>query len=216
MAGFAAEAYWHASICTMCMSVGLAVPEEVALLGVGNDAMTCELSPVALSSIDTAADERGRQAAILLRGLMNGNTSPSQPIMVPPAGVVVRRSTDVLAVPDPGVVRAMRFIWDHFDQNLSVDDVAGAVGLSRRKLERAFRIHLKRGVNAELRRKRLERFRELLETTDLSISAIGTLVGYRSRDYLHMSFRKTYGVSPGEYRKTLKGPLSPSVPAAAV
>lgn len=194
-----------ARICTMCMAAGLAVPEQVALLGVGNDPSTCELSPVDLSSIDNVAHERGRQAALLLRRLMDGKTAPSGPVMIPPRGVVERRSTDVLAVPDPEVVRAMRFIWDHLDQSLSVDDVARAVGVQRRKLERAFRLHLKRGVNAEIRRKRLERFRELLETTDQSISAIGFLVGYRSRDYLHMSFRKAYGLSPGKYRKRLKG-----------
>jgi len=194
-----------ASVCTMCMASGLAVPETVAVLGVGNDPLVCELSPVDLSSIDTAADERGRQAALLLREMMKDRAKPPRSIIVPPRGVVDRRSTDVLAVPDPVVVRAMRFMWDHVDQNISVDDVAAAVGVQRRKLERAFRIHLKRGVNAELRRKRLERLRELLETTDLSIAAAGALVGYRSRDYLHMSFRKAYGVSPGVYRKTLKG-----------
>lgn len=197
----ASNDYMAATVCTMCMECGLSMPDKVALLGIGNDPLICELSPVALSSLDPAEDERGRQAALLLRGMMRGDAAPAQPVMVPPRGVVERRSTNMLAVPDALVVQGIRFIWDHFDQNLSVDDVASAVGVTRRKLERAFRMHLKRGVNAELRRKRLERLREMLRTSALPVSKIVSMVGYQSRYYLNASFRRAYGCSPAEYRR---------------
>ena len=120
--------------------------------------------------------------------------------MIPPRGVVARRSTDVLAVEDPTVARAMRFMWDHLDQNVSVEDVALQAGVARRQLERAFRQHIKRGVNAELRRKRLERCCELLRSTEITISDIAPMIGFRSNDYLHASFKQAFGVTPRQYR----------------
>jgi LacI family transcriptional regulator len=192
--------YVAARICTMCTTLGVVVPEQVALLGVGNSELICDLSPVALSSIDRDEAACGREAAHLLRGLMAGEAAPKAPIMVAPVGVVTRRSTEVLAVSDPTVARAIRFMWDHLEQNLSVDHVAGEVGLSRRSLERAFNAELDRGVNAELRRRRLERCCELLETTDLQIIELAPLLGFRSTDYLHTAFRRTFGTTPQKWR----------------
>ena len=189
-----------ARVCTMCLAAGLAVPEEVAVLGVGNNPLTCELSPVHLSSIDTAVEERGKLAALLLRSLMHGKAPPAAPIMVPPRSVVQRRSTDVLAVDDPSVAGAMRFMWDHLEQSLSVKDIAQEVGVGRRHLERAFRHHLGRGINAELRRKRLERCCEVLRSTTISITDLAPRLGFRSADYLHSSFRQAFGMTPRTYR----------------
>jgi len=189
-----------ATLCTMCRRSGLTVPEDVAVLGLGNDLLDCEMSPVALSSIDVARDEWGRQGARLLQGLMNGKPAPERPVMIRPNGVISRRSTDVLAVADPAVGKAMRFMWDHLEQNLSVDDVASEIGMPRRQLERAFRKHLKRGINAELRRKRLEYCCELLRSTTISITDIAPMVGFRSGDYLHASFRQAFGMTPRQYR----------------
>jgi LacI family transcriptional regulator len=133
--------------------------------------------------------------------MMDGKAAPKSPTMVRPGGVVTRRSTDVLAVPDTGVARAMRFMWDHLDQNLSVDDIAAEAGMQRRKLERAFRRHLGRGVNAELRRKRLERCCELLRTTRISVTDLAPTVGFRSKDYLHAAFQRTFGTTPQKFRR---------------
>jgi len=189
-----------ARLCTMCRRSGLTVPEDVALLGIGNDELICELSPVVLSSVDVNEEELGRQAAFLLRRLMAGEAASPAPVMIPPARVVARRSTEVLAVSDPAVARALRFMWDHLEQSLSVDNIAAEVGMSRRSLERAFRRELGRGVNAELRRRRLERCCELLKTTDTLIVDLAPLVGFRSADYLHAAFRRAYGTTPRRWR----------------
>lgn len=189
-----------ASICTMCGRAGLAVPEDVAVLGFGNDEVTCRLSPVDLSSVDVAADEEGRQAVLLLQRLMNGEDPPAAPVMIQPRGVVERQSTNVLAVPDHMVAGAMRFMWDHLDLDLSVDDVARQVGSSRRKLERSFRTHLGRGINAELHRKRMEVFCQLLLTTNDSIADLAPKVGFRTLVYLHQCFRRSFGMTPRQYR----------------
>lgn len=190
---------WGATLCTICRQIGLSVPEEVAVLGMGNNLLECEMAPVRLSSIDTAADEWGRQAVLLLDRLMRGETIESR-TLIPPRGVVVRQSTDVLAVGDPAVAKAMRFMWDHLEQDLSVENVANEVGVPRRQLERAFNCHLKRGIHAELRRKRLERCCELLRATRLTVADIAPQVGFRSADFLHATFKQAFGITPRKYR----------------
>ena len=190
-----------ATLCDLCTRAGIAVPEEIALLGVGNHRLPCELSPVPLSSIDMAFEEQGRQAALLLRRLMRGEAPPKDPVVIEPAGIVARRSTDTLAIEDESVVRALRFLWDHYAENLSVEDVAEGVGVPRHHLERAFRRHLRRGVNAELQRKRIEEFRRRLRATDLPIADLAPMTGFRSLTYLHRSFRAATGMTPLQYRQ---------------
>lgn len=189
-----------AKICTMCDFARLAVPEDVALLGYGNNQLDCEMAPVQLSSIDTSKDNYGRKAVQLLHHLMTGGTPPSAPVMIAPSRIIERRSTDVLAVTEPIVARAMRFMWDNIDLNLSVDQVARHTGVSRRKLERAFRAHLGRGINAELHRRRLERCCEMLRMTNLSITDLAPSLGFRSADYLYATFRRNFGITPRKYR----------------
>jgi len=190
---------WGATLCTICRQARLAVPEAVAVLGISNNLLRCEMAPVGLSSIDVAMDEWGRQAALLLDQLMRGKTIASR-TLIRPHGVVVRQSTDVLAVDDPVVAKAMRFMWDHLEQDLPVEAVAHEVGVQRRQLERAFQYHLKRGIHAELRRKRLERCCELLRTTRLTIADIAPQTGFRSADFLHATFKQEFGITPRRYR----------------
>jgi LacI family transcriptional regulator len=189
-----------AIICATAKHAGLAVPEEIAILGRGNDPYTCEVSPVMLSSIDFDHTGMGWQAARLLQRLMQGEAPPEAPILIPPKGIVERQSTDVLATPDPHVAAALRYMWDHLDLDVSVDDVARAVSVPRHRLERAFRQHLDRGINEELRRKRLEVFRERLTATDKPISELAPSVGFRTMVHLQRSFRRAYGMSPRQWR----------------
>jgi transcriptional regulator GlxA family with amidase domain len=98
----------------------------------------------------------------------------------------------------------MRFMWDHLDADLSVDEIAQEVALSRRQLERRFHACLGRGINAELRRKRLERCCELLRSTDLTVIDIAPMIGFGSDVYLHQAFKRVYGMSPVKYRKKQK------------
>lgn len=187
---------------TICDSAGLTVPEDVAILGLGNASIVCETAPVPLSSVDLAMGTQCREAVRLLHRLVEGKSVPDEAVVVPPAGVVERQSTHVLAVSDPVVAKAIRYIWDHLDLQVSVDHIAAHVGVSRRSLERAFRTNLGRSVNGERLRKRLERCAELLHGTRMSIQEIAAATGFPSRSYLHRAFRKQYHVSPGEFRKS--------------
>lgn len=192
----------------MCARAGLAVPEDVAILSLGNSRASCELCPVPISAVDMSRQDLARTAVELLANAMDGKSPPSQ-TLVPPRGVETRRSTDIMAVSHPLVARAVRYIWDHVDVKLSVDDVAKGVDVPRYRIERLFKDHLGRGVNAELRRVRIERFRELLKTTDKTVEQLAPLVGYRSATRLHGVFRDKFGITPRQYRLQVQAQESP-------
>jgi LacI family transcriptional regulator len=188
-------------ICNWCAEAGINVPREVAVLGRGNNVFTCESALTTLSSFARDDLRIAETAVELLQQLIDGQTPDETTVMIPPNGVVVRESTDVLATHDPLVSRAMKFMWDHLSKNIGVDDIAREAGVSRRKLERAFREDLGRGINHELLRRRLERSCELLLNTDLPIAEIAPMLGFGSKDYFQRAFRKAVGVSPGRWRR---------------
>lgn len=189
-----------ARICIMSTASGYRVPEHVAILGVGNHVRTCEMAPVALSSIDLAVNQCVNEAVMVLDRLIKGESPPDHPIFVPPSKIVSRRSTEVLALDNADVVRALRFIWDHYRENISVYDVARNIGVSRRTLERAFHAHHIRGINDEIGYKRLEACCELLKTTNKTVRDIVPLCGFRSADYLHQVFRNAFDMTPRQWR----------------
>lgn len=192
-------------ICVMAQQAGFMVPEEVAILGRGNAPFDCEASPVKLSSMDLNLDEVGRRAAFLLWRRLTDGVISRERILIPPRAIITRQSTDVLATRDPRVAKALRYMWEHLDLNLSVADIAKAAGLPQHGLQRAFRAALGRGVNAELRRKRLEELCVLLRTTDTPIIDLAARVGFASRENLHRCFRSAFGLSPLQYRLRERG-----------
>ena len=183
---------------------GIQVPTELAVLGYGNRVSFCECNMPRISSIDPNREYKFRAACDLLDEMMHGATAPKESIMCPPAGIVVRTSTDVLASSDPDVAAALRYMWAHLDLDLSVTDIVRHVGATRRGLERAFQLELGRSIISELRRKRLETFVELLLTTDLPIHAICKDTGFFTRDYLHRVFKQEFGTTPLKYRKKFR------------
>ena len=187
-------------ICRFCDAIGLRVPEEVAVLGNGNDPYKCEYAPTPLSSVDPNHFGQGQVAAELLDRLMDGEPTPADPVLIAPAGVVTRQSTDVLAMPDADTAMALRYMWEHLDKPVGVPDIAEACGMSRSKLERHLRKHLGRSVTEELVRKRLERGCEMLRATELSINEIARQVGFKTETYFFRVFRKAMGTTPRKYR----------------
>ncbi len=191
-----------ARFCAWARSVGVRAPTDVAILGNGNNPAVCERSLPRLSSIDVSEYERGVAACELMADLLAGKKPPRKAVMIPPSGITVRESTDVLAAVDPVVANALLYMWQHVSKDLSVDDIADHVGVHRRKLERAFRSELNRGVNAELLRRRLEKSGELLCETDLTVTEISAITGFRSDDYFYRAFRRAFGATPLQWRKT--------------
>ena len=184
-----------------CDDAGIAVPEEVAVLGCDNDALLCDHAPVPLSSVDIDWERIGYEASVLLDRLMDGESAPAAPILIPPRGVVTRQSTDILAIPDARIARALRFIWQNFSQPIGTPEVAAAAGLNRRKLERDFRFHLHRSVSDEIQRVRIECAKKLLLETDRKINDIGWDSGFFDAAHFSKAFVRATGTRPGAFRR---------------
>ena len=190
-----------ADIMDACEEAGLLVPEEVAVLGVDNDAILCESLRVPLSSVCHDLEGMAYRAAALLDRLMNGGAPPARPVRVRPTGLVTRRSTDIIALENLPVARALRYIADRYASPLlGVDDVVGASGTSRRRLERLFRAELRRTVNEEIVRVRLGQACRLLETTSLKIRDISVATGFTRPNHLFRVFRDRFSTTPRAYR----------------
>jgi LacI family transcriptional regulator len=190
-----------ADIIDACEDAGLLVPEAVAILGVDNDTTLCDCLRVPLSSVCHDLEGMAFKAAALLDRLMAGKKPPKEVLRVPPTGLITRRSTDIQAVDNVEVARAVRFIHDEYPNPLlSVDDVVAATKLSRRPLEKAFRKELNRTLNDEVLRVRLDHVKELLATKTMSVSEISRMAGFNRPNQLHRVFRKHFNTSPRKYR----------------
>jgi LacI family transcriptional regulator len=184
-----------------CQEVGLMVPEEVAVVGVDNDKILCELCDPPLSSVAPDPERIGYAAAELLDSLMAGKPAPTQRILIAPHGVVTRRSSDVLAISDRIVAAATRFIRDQAEHGCRVEDVLRHVHVSRSVLERGFRKHLQRSPQAQIRLTQIGRVKLLLTETDFTLERIAELSGFEYPEYMSVVFRRTCGQTPGDFRK---------------
>jgi LacI family transcriptional regulator len=191
-----------------CGQYGIAVPDEVAVIGVDNDEVLCELSDPPLSSIDSNASKIGYEGAALLHRIIEGEEPPAEEVLVRPRNVVVRRSTDVLAVTDSRVAAAMHFIREHACDGILIDDVLQHLRLPRSTLERRFTKLLGHSPRAEIARVQLQRVKELLRTTDFSLAKIARLAGFNYVESMYYAFKKATGRTPGQYRKQSQEPQS--------
>src|SRR3954452_5124601 len=186
-----------------CKLAGLRVPEDVAVVGVDNDQVFCELADPPLSSVALNAETAGYRAAALLDGMMRGKERKRRQIVVEALGVVTRRSTDIVAVDDVEISNALHFIRRQHGRNLSVDRIAAEVGLSRRTLEKRFREVIGRTILDEVQLTRLDRAKRLLLETTHPISKVAELAGFGSAGYFIQFFQKQVGKTPRKYRVEL-------------
>lgn len=185
----------------------IAVPEELAILSIGNNPLICENQSVPLSSIDQNLEEGGYQAAALLDRIMDRtsgrkNQTPTslKSVLIPPRGIITRRSTDVVAVGDPMVRAALLFIAEHLGEPIGAPQIAEAIGVRRTDLDLRFRNVLERSVGEEIRRQRLTRVKRLLKETDKSIADIAAETGYCTSSHLTNAFKSVLGTTPRAYR----------------
>jgi LacI family transcriptional regulator len=185
-----------------CKIAGLNVPEQVAIIGLGNDDLICDLVSPPLSSIAVSAEKAGYAAAEVLDKLMAGKKVANQTIIVRPTHVVTRQSTNVFAVTDRDVLAALHFIHRRARKEaIQVDDVLRAVSMSRRSLYNRFAQILGRSVHEEIKRVRVEQLAQLLVSTSLPISHIATTLGYSDIKNVARYFKQQKGMTPLEYRK---------------
>jgi LacI family transcriptional regulator len=188
----------HAMRCAL--ELGLQVPEEAAILGADNDELTCEHAPVPLSSVDVNFEQLGYEAAALLDRVMQGKAPRHARMVVPPSGVVARRSTNIIAVPDLQVARALRFIWTNAGRTLPLEEIAAHAGTTHRALSRIFRQHLQRSIVEEIARSRIDKAKSLLTTGKLPVNRVAVACGFSSASYFNNVFRAATGMTPRKFR----------------
>ena len=189
-----------ALVMDACALAGLRVPEQVAVVGC-NDSGQCEFARVKMSSVRTDFHRHGSEGAALLLRLMDGEASPSEPMRVPPIGLVIRQSSDIFAVENVTVARAVKKIILGWREGLSVDDVASEVGVSRTHIEGLFRRHLDSGVAEYIRNIRVEQVKHILLGTSVSIKEVTAYGGFKNASHFSTMFRRATGLSPKQWRE---------------
>ena len=184
---------------------GLRVPEEIGILGIGNDQTRLEFAHSEISSFQLNTHRLGVLAAEMLLDALAGRKLGSDRIIIPPHKLVTRTSTDHFAVADDVVSAALDHIREHAGDTIYVEDVAREVGVSRRVLELKFRRVLKSSVYGEVQRVHFERALELMADPQLSLSEIAFSSGFASAVIFSKQFRRRYDAAPSEYRRRLLG-----------
>lgn len=184
-----------------CRTARISVPEDVSILGVDDDPHICECQPVPLSSVRHDHFRVGWEGAALLARLMNGEKPPKKPLLIPPRGLAVRRSTDVTAIQNPLVRSAITVIRADPTRTLSCAELARQLGISRTELSGTFKKELGRSLYAEIMNQRLALACTLLNETDAKLDAVAAESGFCNASYLLNTFKRHYGITPNKWRK---------------
>jgi LacI family transcriptional regulator len=181
--------------------IDVKVPEEVLVIGVDNDPLVCDLGDPPLTSIALNIESAGYQAATLMDYMINKKKTTGEKIIVTPTHVVQRQSSDILAVNDPEVARAIAYIKKNARNKIFVKDVVNITCLSRRTLERRFKQSIHRSIYSEIRRVRIELISKMLIETDLPISQISSVFNFTDLEHISRYFKIEKGVGLREFRK---------------
>lgn len=192
-----------------CRRAGVRVPDDVSVVGVDNDQVLCAMADPPLTSVDPDGPRIGYEAAACLDRMMHGGERPLEPLLWQAKGLVARRSSDTLSVDDPDLREAVRFIRDHSCEGIRVTDVLKHVAMSRSVLERRFRELLGRTPKDEMLRIQLDRARQLLVETDLSMAEIALRSGFASDKYFSDAFWRQTGQRPTFFRSSVRPKGSP-------
>jgi LacI family transcriptional regulator len=186
-----------------CSLAGIAVPEQVAVIGIDNDPLARMLTRIPMSSVIQGAQEMGRTAAHLLDQMLHGVRLPDTRILVPPAGINVLASSKHEPAKHPHVMRARHFIRQYACQGIKTDQVADYVGISRSSLESYFRQELGYSVHDEILRMRLDAATGILARGDCNLADVARKCGFTSSQYMHSVFKRELGCSPRAYQERM-------------
>lgn len=192
-----------------CQIAGYSVPEEVAVIGVDDDEVLCQLCDPPLTSVQPNARLTGHEAAAMLSRCMRGEHLASHTRYVEPVRVVARQSTDCVAVDDPKIAAALRYIHDHACEGIDVSDVLRAVPVSRTLFDRRFKAMLGHSPHDHIVHRKVERARELLTDSDLAVTVVAELAGFVSASYMSTVFRRLTGSTPLAYRSRVRAGRDP-------
>lgn len=184
-----------------CEYLNIAVPDQLCIIGIDNEELIQYLSRVSLSSVVQGTNRIGYQAAKLLHRLLNGLPVSNTPILIPPIHVEQRRSTDYLSLTDPLVIQAMHYIRHYATQGIKAEQVLDHLKISRSNLEQRFKTEMNKTIHQVIHEVKLSRAKHMLRNTDIPLQEIADICGYPSLQYFYTVFKKTYHITPKEYRK---------------
>lgn len=188
-------------ITEACKHSKIKIPEEVAVLGVDNDELTCNLSDPPLSSIGLGIDQGGYEAAKLMQMMIENKDQEIYDIIVKPTTIITRQSTDICATTDNQIAKALNFIHQNIENNINVEDVLKKVSISRRALEKRFLEVTGSAVYKYICQLRIRKFSDKLLESDKSISEIAIESGFNDNKNLSRLFKLINGCTPFQYRK---------------
>jgi len=189
-------------VMDMCQRLGLAIPHDVAVIGMDNDPTVCEYCRPTLSSVSRNAWRVGYETAALLEQLMQGRTPQQQEILLAPDGIVARQSTETIAMEDPHVATAAQFIHDHLGEPFNAARVVQAASVSRRQLEIRFRQSLGCSLYEYLCRQRVERSKRLLAAAVRpKLHKVACECGFSGAERFRLVFKRLTGCTPLQYRQ---------------
>lgn len=191
-------------VAQMCRNRKWRVPQDVAIIAGANEETICENVRPTLTSVEVGFERIGYEAARVLDGLMDGGAPPDKPILLPAQGIVVRESTDFMAVDNALIASALAFIAGKSHLPIGQDDVAEAMNTQTRTLQRHFRKYLGRPIASEIRRVRIERAKRELTQSHRTLDQIARNVGFGEAMRMYEVFRRELGVTPSQYRKERK------------
>jgi LacI family transcriptional regulator len=197
---FAANDQLGVRLLDACQRAGIAVPEEVAVVGAENEETLCAFANPPLTSVRFDGATVGFAAAELLARLMRCGARPKGETLFPPKGIVVRESSDEFVITDRLVAHAARVIRENARTGLNVDDLCRKLNASRSTLDRRMKAAIGRTPKEEILRVRFHEVERLLRETDLTIEAIAEQTGFAYSHYLQAAFKSAYGRTPGEFR----------------
>src|SRR6185436_14745825 len=200
LAVFAANDEQALDLLESCQAIGIAIPEQVAIVGAENYLLAPDAMLTPVSSVDTNLEQLGYNGALLLDKLMNGGRPPKSPIRVPAAGLITRKSSDLLAVNHKGVANSLRFIWEHYHEPINVKDLIGVAAMSRRALYATFVQYIGRTPGEEIHRVRIDHAKKLLAESNQKIETIAGMCGYQTANSFWVAFKQTTGMSPKQYQ----------------
>jgi LacI family transcriptional regulator len=189
----------------VCHEMEVKLPEQLAIIGVDNENILCEMVRPSLTSIPVNSREIGYLAAEQLELLFHGKAAPSEPILVPPQAIHIRQSSDMFAVDDPIVMQALRVIRDRVGQNIGVGDLLKVIPMARRSLEDRFQKTLGFSPYEAILRSRIAHAKDLLSTTNTTIETLAIECGFNSLTRFSLVFKRITGQSPGAWRMAERG-----------
>jgi LacI family transcriptional regulator len=192
--------YDSAWIASLCHNAGIAIPEDIAILGADDNRLICENQLVPLSSVRHDLQTIGYRGAALLDQLMRGITPKNKLTLIQPKGITIRQSTDYLAVTDPLILRVLDYLKSNLRRPIGTNDLVREFDTSRRSLETKFRAAMHCSVREHLIQIRLKEAQKLLRTSTEPVEQIAAMTGFCHSPHFSNTFKKKFGITPKSFR----------------